>query len=243
MISCIIVDDNNEMIELLVFHLMAKPELELKATFTNPLEAFEYLVSNEIDIVFLDIEMPKLTGFDFIERFKNQGGKNIPSFILTTGFPKYAVESYEYDVLDYIVKPITFKRFNSSISKYLKVKLITNVDEQLKNQENDFFFVENKEKTQKIKVNFEDIIYIESEGNYISLHTISERIMVYKSLQNIQDKLDSNLFIRVFRSYIVSIRKIDAIREGELVMKCVPPKIIPIGDFYKSKVMKRLKIL
>jgi two-component system, LytTR family, response regulator len=241
MVSCIIVDDIKSMVESLEIHVKAKAELDLRGSFTKPLEALDYLREKEIDLIFLDIEMPIVDGLDFIERVKNFKLSKMPAFILTTGFSKYAVESYEYEVIDYIIKPITFKRFNIAIEKYKKLKSI--ITEQPYIEQPDFLFVENKEKTKKVKVKFDDIIYIESDGNYITLYTDNERILIYKSLNAIQEVLDPNLFIRVYRSFIVAKDKIESIEGGELIMKINSHKKIPIGDFYKSKVMKQLNII
>jgi two-component system, LytTR family, response regulator len=241
MISCIIVDDLKDMVDLLSSHVNAKPELKLEGTFVKPLEALEFLKTNNIDIVFLDIEMPLINGFDFIERLRNNKLKKLPSFILTTGYSQYAAESYEYEIVDYIIKPITYKRFNIAFEKYLRLKSLINNDKEYEPSE--FLFVESKEKTKKLKVMFDEIIYIENVGNYISIHTYDQRFLVYKSLNSIQEVLDPNLFIRVFRSFIVSISKIESIEHGELVMKSNPVIRIPIGDLYKSRVMKRLNIL
>ncbi len=241
MIKCIIIDDLRNMIEIVEDHVKANEDLDLIGTFENPLVAIEFVKNNAVDIVFLDVEMPKLNGLDFIARVKTFNLKKSPSFILTTGFQNYAVESYEYEVIDFIVKPVTFKRFSSAIEKYCKLKSI--VLKSTNTEPVDFLFVENKEKTKKIKVMFQDIIYIESDGNYISLYTEEEKIMIYNSLNNIQEMLDPNLFLRVYRSFIISLNKVESIQNGQLVMKTKSQKKIPIGDFYRAKVLKRLNVL
>ncbi len=241
MITCIIVDDMKDMIELLEMHVKAMPELELKATFVKPLEALEYLKHNAIDLVFLDIEMPKLNGLDFIGRLRSQKSDVTTAFILTTGFTQYAIDSYEYGVTDYILKPVTFKRFNLAVNKFLnshKVEIIT----ETKIDKGHFFFADNQ-KGQKIKINWNNIHFIESTGNYVSIYLEKERITIYKTIQSLKEALPESEFIRVHKSYIVSLDKVEAIINGELMIRFYKDKGIPIGPSYKAGVLKRLNIL
>jgi two-component system, LytTR family, response regulator len=238
MINCIIVDNIKDMVELMESHVQAIPELNLKATFTNPFKALEYLADNKIDLVFLDIEMPKMSGLDLIQRLRTESKIQIPSFILVTGYAEYAIQSYEYDVEDYIMKPVTYKRFSASIDKYLKASL-TIVNSNVKYE--DFIFADHEGK--KVKINIDDIIYIESAGNYINFHKYNERIIVYKTLQSIIDIIDPKLFVRVHKSYVVAIKHVMALQNSELIMNTNNHRQILIGDSYKKSVMKRLNIV
>ncbi len=231
-------DNVKDMVELIESHVQAIPELNLKATFTNPFKALEYLANNKIDLVFLDIEMPKMSGLDLIQRLRTESKIQIPSFILVTGYSEYAIQSYEYDVVDYIMKPVTYKRFSASIEKYLKTST-TIVSNNIKYE--DFIFADHEGK--KVKINIDDIIYIESAGNYINFHKYNERIIVYKTLQSIIDTIDPKLFIRVHKSYVVSVKHIVALQNGELIMNANNQKQILIGESYKKAVMKRLNIV
>ncbi len=239
MITCIIVDDISTAIEVIAYHLESKTGFELKATFDKPHEALDYAIKHDIDLIFLDVEMPKMTGLDFIERLRKEKLQNTPDFILITGFSDYAVQSYEYNVIDYMVKPVTLKRFNLALDKYLDSRTI---HKKLEQHADLFFFADQDGK--KVRVDFEEIAFIESIGNYISIYKNNTRITVYRTLQNILNILDPKLFIRTHRSYVVSIKHIHGIENNELVIKMdAGLKLIPIGVSYKTEVMKRLSIL
>jgi DNA-binding LytR/AlgR family response regulator len=238
MITCIIIDDMKDAAEIIELHLESKTEFELKAIFNKPLEALTYILNNNIDLVFSDIEMPRMSGLDLIERVRAESKRHIPAFILTTGFGEYAIQSYEYNVVDYIMKPITLKRFNVAVDKYLNNNPIQTRSDI---EQEDFLFVEHEGK--KVKINFEDIIYIESAGNYISIQKYNQRIVVYRTLQSIIDIIDPKLFMRVHKSNVVAIKHIVALKNGELIMQSENQKNILIGESYKKLVMKRLNIL
>jgi two-component system, LytTR family, response regulator len=239
MIKCIIVDDIEAAIEVIEFHLKSRPDFRLKATFTNALEALEYALKEDIDLIFLDVDMPKLNGLDFMERLTQTKKVGLPSFILITGFTEYAVQSYEYSVIDYIVKPVTLKRFNLALEKYIESQ--ASINKRPKPIE-DFFFADHEGK--KVRVNFEDIIYIESTGNYISIYKSEGRITIYKTLQSTMDILDSHQFIRVHKSYIVAVKHLVAIDNSELILLGMKDPIkVPLGTSYKQALAKRMKFM
>jgi len=221
-IKCIIIDDEPLGAEVIETHLKEFPNMELKETFTNPLEALSIIESGEIDVVFIDINMPKMNGLDFIRSIEQS-----PYFIITTAYREYAVESFDLDVLDYLVKPVPFTRFLKSINK-LSQKFITDKSEDVQQTvEKSFIFLKVDKKL--IKIKFEDIFFIESLKDYIKVFTKSGEYLAHKSLSGITEELPKTQFLRLHRSFTVALDKIQAL-EGNSVL--VTNKRIPIGRKY-----------
>lgn len=236
MITCIIIDDQKEAIEILASHVNNRKELELLKTFESATEAYNFLKAEKVDLVFIDIKMPKLTGLDLIESLRLTKGNDVPKFIITTGFDKYALSGFEQGVNDYLMKPITFKRFCISVDRFINdFKLIeTKIV-------NDFLFVEVN--SRKLKISFDDIAYIEAEGNYVRLVGLNFNYLIYNTLTNIIKLLPKQTFIRVQKSYIVSIRFIEFIKADEIKLKGLKEdKIINIGATFKESVNKLLNL-
>ncbi len=220
--SCIIIDDEPLGAEVIETHLKEFPNMDLKETFTNPLEALSIIESGEIDVVFIDINMPKMNGLDFIRSIEQS-----PYFIITTAYREYAVESFDLDVLDYLVKPIPFTRFLKSINK-LSQKFITDKSEDVQQTvEKSFIFLKVDKKL--IKIKFEDIFFIESLKDYIKVFTKSGDYLAHKSLSGVTEELPKTQFLRLHRSFTVALDKIQAL-EGNSVL--VTNKRIPIGRKY-----------
>lgn len=238
MITCIIIDDQEEAIEVLTSHIQNKPELSLVNKFTNPLDALTYLENKKIDLVFIDIEMPHLNGLEFIESLRSKKGNEVPKFILTTGYNDFALSGFEHGVFDYLLKPIGFKRFNMSIDRFLSdFNKNINVAENAK----DFFFADVDGK--KVKINFIDIVYIESSGNYITVYGNKLKILLYRSMNSMQEILDPEIFFRTHKSFMVSINYIEVLKGNELVLKHgETTKFIPIGATFKEHILKKLGI-
>ncbi len=221
-IKCIIIDDEPLGAEVIETHLKEFPNMELKESFTNPLEALSIIESGEIDVVFIDINMPKMNGLDFIRSIEQS-----PYFIITTAYREYAVESFDLDVLDYLVKPVPFTRFLKSINK-LSQKFITDKSEDVQQTvEKSFIFLKVDKKL--IKIKFEDIFFIESLKDYIKVFTKSGEYLAHKSLSGITEELPKTQFLRLHRSFTVALDKIQAL-EGNSVL--VTNKRIPIGRKY-----------
>lgn len=232
MIKCLIIDDEPLAIEVIKAHLSQLPELELVAAFSNPVEAIDTLKQNHIDLIFLDIEMPLLTGIDFLKTVHN-----LPKVIFTTAYRNYAIESYELDVVDYLLKPIAFNRFFKAVNKYKNLVNITTSnptsrDEQIKN---DHIYVNANKK--HIKIRFSDILYIESIKDYVRIHLPNNSVMTKDAISNFEHKLPSE-FLRVHRSYIVNTTKVTAFTKADIEIE---NKEIPIGASYKTKVIEILK--
>jgi len=222
-IKCIIIDDEPLAVEVIQAHLSEFSNMELIDVFTDPIEALKRMENNDIDAVFLDINMPKMNGLEFI---RSIGPKT--NFIVTTAYREYAVESFDLDVLDYLVKPIPFARFLKSINKLSQKVLAEVKDDQPKDaKEKSFIFLKVNKKL--VKVKFEDILYIESLKDYIKVFTLPDNYLVHKSLTGITEELPSDLFLRIHRSFTVALDKIKEI-EGNTVQ--IDNKRIPIGRKY-----------
>lgn len=232
MVRCIIIDDND--IALLATKQIASKidQLEIVETFNDSVQALTYLSSNSsnIDVVFLDIEMPEINGMEFISALEDPK----PLIILTTSHTQFALEAFENNVLDYVVKPITLSRFIKAFNKAQNI-----LDRhKLENIDNDTIFI--KKGNVIVKVNKSDILWIEGLGDYVTLNTQKEKFVVHSTMHAIEQKFASGDFIRVHRSFIIRIDKINNIEDN-----CISyfDKFIPIGKTYKESVYKRLNML
>ncbi len=227
-----IVDDEPLAIKLLTAHVNQIDQLELVATAGNPIEAIGLLKENDIDLLFLDIQMPVLTGIELVKALQNR-----PDVIFTTAYRDYAVESYELDVVDYLMKPITFVRFVQSINKYLDKKTTPIIEQSnnTQNSENESIYVNVNRRY--VKVVFKEIKYVESVKDYISIHTLSDTIITKDTITNFETKLPSN-FLRIHRSFIVNRSKITAFTSHDIEIET---KEIPIGGSYRDEVLGILK--
>ncbi len=236
---CVIIDDEPLAVDIIESYLLQIGNMEIVAKCNNPLEAITILNKNQVDLVFLDIEMPNLTGIDLVNVVEN-----IPQFIFTTAYPQYALDGFNLNATDYLVKPIPFHRFLKSISrakdKYdLEHNISVNVSsagpqEIISN--NDFIFV--KSEYENIKINVINIKYIQGLKDYIKIYTKDspKAILTLSNFKEILDKLP-NQFLRVHRSFIVNISHINTLQKTKLVIDGMR---IPIGESYKNEVLERL---
>jgi DNA-binding LytR/AlgR family response regulator len=223
-------------LHILEDYLSKIPFLQLVKATTNPIEALTLVQEKLVDLVFLDVQMPELTGIQFL-RIANGKAK----VILTTAYPQYALEGYELDVIDYLLKPIAFDRFFKSVQKAQAVlqpaaaPIQPEPVQQQKQQDllSDFIFVKTEHKIQKVYLN--DILFIEGLKDYISIFTPGERIITLQNMKKMEDALPGKHFIRVHKSYIVSINKIDSIERSRIF---IGDKIIPVGDTYREEFFK-----
>lgn len=229
-IKCVIIDDERLAIEVIENHLKSFDNIEIVASFNNPLKAYPILEREKIDVIFLDINMPQMTGFSFIENLSNK-----PLIVITTAYREYAVKSFELNVLDYLVKPIPFTRFLKTVNKiYQQVYMNSAGGDSNLQQEPHIFLKVNKK---LLKINLNDILYIESLKDYIKVITKLGDYVVHKSLSAITEELPQSSFIRVHRSYTISINKIIAL-EGNTIE--ISNKKIPIGRNYLKKTKDRI---
>ena len=233
---CIIIDDEPLAVDVLETYLNQIEGMEIVAKCNNPLDAITIFNKHQVDLVFLDIEMPNVTGLDLVKTVEN-----IPQFIFTTAYPQYALEGFELNATDYLVKPIPFQRFLKAVSrakeKYeLEKSTRTQSNTSSEENNNDFIFI--KSEYENIKVNLQDIEYIEGLKDYIKIHfkEQTKTLLTLSSFKAILEKLPSN-FIRTHRSYIINIDCIRAIQKTNVVINDIR---IPIGETYKKAVLKKL---
>jgi two-component system LytT family response regulator len=226
----IIIDDNEIALLATQQCVLKADQITLVKTFNNALQALSYIASNQVDLIFLDIEMPELNGIEFIKAMKHPH----PLIVLTTSHPEFALEAYEHNVLDYLVKPIALPRFLNAVAKAQAMFEKHNIDKI----ENDIIFI--KKGNIIVKVNKSDVLWIEGLGDYVTLNTEKEKFIVHSTMHSIEQKFASNEFMRVHRSFIIRIDRINNIEDN-----CISyyDKFIPIGKTYRESVYKRLNLL
>ena len=229
-IKCIIIDDEPLAISVIENHLKNFDHVEIVETFNNPLKAYRILEQEKIDLIFLDINMPQMTGFAFIENLSNK-----PLIVITTAYREYAVKSFELNILDYLVKPIPFNRFLKTINKVYQQVYVSNTSTDVSLQQEPHIFLKVNKKL--IKINLNNILYIESLKDYIKVITILGDYVVHKSLTAITEELPQSNFIRIHRSYTISVNKVIAL-EGNTVE--ISNRKIPIGRNYVKQTKERI---
>ncbi len=232
MINAIIVDDEPLALDVLETFIEQIPEINLVQRCENAFEANEALKQNKIDLLFLDIQMPQLTGIDFYKSLSNP-----PAVIFTTAYSNYAVEGFEMDAVDYLVKPISLDRFMKAVNKASE-KINNNRDNTTfgGGDDDEFFFVKADKKL--VKVNFDEILYIEGLKDYVIIRLEQGRVITLQTMKSLEEKLPQRFFKRIHRSYIVGLNKIQAI-VGNMVELNENNKIkqIPIGKNYKDELL------
>lgn len=229
-IKCIIVDDEPLAIEVLESYADRISNLEVIATCKNAIKAFEILQEQPVDLIFLDIQMPKLTGIEFLKSLSKP-----PKVIFTTAYRDYAIQGYELDVVDYLLKPISFDRFLKAVSKVLDVKSLTTNDTESISEDNDYIYLKADKKMVKVCLN--EILYIESLKDYVRVKTSNKDVITHQKISYLEEKLPEECFMRIHRSFIVATKKIETYSATVIE---VPGKELPIGRLYKQGVLDRL---
>jgi DNA-binding LytR/AlgR family response regulator len=234
MINCIIVDDEQHAIDILVHYVKQTPHLNLVASFINPVEALQLLGRQKIELVFLDIQMPELSGIDFI---KTIHGKS--KVILTTAYSEFALEGYDLYVVDYLMKPIRLPRFLAAVQKAME-QINAVKDVQTEPAEEDYIFVKTESKGKLLKINLAEIDFIEAMKNYVVIHRNGQKTFVYTSMKELEERLPKKQFLRIHKSYIIPVSCITGI-EGNIVrLKNVTAEIL-IGENYKAELMEIIR--
>ncbi|GJQ63084.1 MAG: DNA-binding response regulator [Melioribacteraceae bacterium] len=228
---CIIVDDEEMSRQIIGKFVDQTDYLEKVGSFDSAIDASAQLRKESVDIIFLDIEMPEMSGMDLIKVLKDK-----PQIILITSEQKYAVEAFEYEVTDYLLKPLTYARFLKAVEK-AKEKINSTAPVNTAPKDDSVFI---KVDSRLVKLQKQDILYIEALRDYVIVHTDSKKYTVFSTMKGIEKNLPSDEFIRVHRSYIIRLDKILDIEDNTLVIK---NKVVPIGPSYKSELMNRLNII
>lgn len=227
-LKCLIVEDEPLARNLLVAYVSKISYLTLVEASSNPLAALDVLRNNQIDLLFLDIQMPEITGISLLKTLQKK-----PLVILTTAYSEYALESYELDVVDYLLKPITFDRFLRAVEKASQrvgTPVIAPVQEKPASDiTQPFVFV--KDGTKLVKIQWDDILYVEGLKDYVTIHTRLQKVVTLQRLKVLETQLPADRFIRIHHSYIIAIKAIDAIHKGEVQ---IGNAFIPISDSYKK---------
>lgn len=232
MIRCLIIDDEPLAIEVLKIHVAQLSEMIVVGTYANPVEALETLRNEKIDILFLDIEMPILSGIDFVKHIAIA-----PKIVFTTAYRNYAIESYELDVVDYLLKPISFSRFLKAINKFRTMAQppITVNDASKELPRDDHIYVNASKKF--IKLEFDDITYVESMKDYVKIHSSNKSVVTKEAISSFAAKLPPE-FLRIHRSFIVNTKKVTAFTKVDVEINDTE---LPIGSSYKETVIGFLK--
>ena len=233
-LTCVIVEDLQVAADFLVRCCQKSGQVEVKGHFTNAEEALKYLNVNSVDLIFLDVEMPGSTGFELLDQLVYS-----PRVILTTSKTEYAYNAFEYKVTDFLKKPFTYQRFTEALQKVINSQ--EPVPANGKNGEShgsDHIFIKSDGKL--VRLNYQDILYIESMGDYVKFVTLDKKYITHNTIKSLEEKVNKKFFMKVHRSYIINLLKIDDIRENDLFIKGIE---IPISKAHKSEVLRRLNII
>ncbi len=230
-LSCLIIEDENLLADVLAEYINQVPFLELKHVFNDGMSALEYLEVNNADLIFIDINLPKLKGIDFIRMFPSNA-----KYIITTAYHEYAVEGFTLNVVDYLLKPISFDRFIMAVNKVNETGMISSrpISENLAGK--DYFYINMNKR--RVKVNFSEILYIEGLKEYVKIHVTREKLLITKmQIGHIHGLLNED-FVRIHRSFIVSRKKVNSYNQVEVN---VGNSILPVGTNYKESIGRLLE--
>ena len=227
MISCIIIEDERLAQDVIKNHLERAGGFNLLGTYRNAPEAKEVLDKGEVDLIFLDIQLPGMTGLNFLRSLVNP-----PLVIFITSYPEYALESYEFNVIDYLLKPVSFERFSKTVNKIIDGKIFKTPANEIKPFYREHIFIRSNGKF--FRVSFSDIIYIEGMKDYLKIHTIEYDIITHQTMGEIENIIPSSQFIRIHKSYIVAAARIRAVFGNSVDME---KALLPIGLNYKERIM------
>jgi len=228
--NCIAIDDEPKALEIIERYCDRSDLVDLKAIFREPVKAIEYLNREKVDLIFLDINMPDIDGMQLVQTLASK-----PMVIFTTAYGSYAVESYNLNAIDYLLKPITFERFLAAVNKAVNTiqkNAVANVDEATS------VFIKSGSQTYQVKLG--DILYLEKDGNYITIHLKDKNILIRENMGDIFDLVPAADFIRIHKSFVVAIKHISMIEAHQLTIN---GQKIPIGSTYRDQLKQKLGIV
>lgn len=230
--NCIVIDDEPLSREGLLMNIASMPQLKLLGSFSNPFDADLILLEGNVDLIFLDINMPEINGLDFVKSLVNK-----PLIIFATAYPQYALDSYELDALDYLIKPIRIERFAKAVIKAQNYLSLLQSKDESKNEvasfETEYIYIKTDKKF--FKIYFNKILYIEGLRDYVAIHTEDKKIVARMNVKNIYDKLPSKIFARISKSYIVNTAHIISFNTFNVYLENIE---IPIGTNYKDEFLR-----
>lgn len=243
MINCYIIDDEEHSIEILEEYVTQTPFLQLAGSTTNAQRALQFMNTNSVDLIFLDIHMPVISGLDLLKIVN----PNI-RVVLTTAYSEYALEGFEHDVIDYLLKPVIYPRFLKAAQKALNFFQPINIPKgsspSINPPDQNYMFVKTEFKGKQVKINYEDIDYIEGFKNYVAFQCANEKILALMNMKDLENSLPQSLFARVHNSYIISLNRINAIEGNQVVLKKKDntPVTIPIGVTFKNLFFELIRL-
>jgi len=230
-LKCLIVDDEVLAQDVIEKYITNIPTLKLVGKCDNAVEAISFLHNNQVDLLFLDLNMPELSGLDMLKTLSNP-----PKVILTTAYSEYALESYEYGVLDYLLKPIKLERFIKAVNKVVEQQSKKDGDENIpQKQQAHTIFIKEDQVTYQVKLN--DIFFIEAYGNYLKVHTEDKVYVTRDTMHDMESKLPEETFMRIHKSYIVTLSKIDSVSGNRVYIN---EQEIPVGEMYKLALKQKI---
>jgi two-component system LytT family response regulator len=234
MTTCIIVDDEQHAIDVLEHYVKQIPSLQLLASFTSPMQALDLLNQQKVDLLFLDIQMPDISGLDFIRAIHGRS-----RVVLTTAYSEFVTEGFELEVEDYLLKPIPFPRFLKAVQRVQQARS----DAETPTSEggvDDYFFVKTELKGKMLRINFKDIDYIESMKNYVAIHHNGAKTLALLTMKELEDRLPATHFLRIHRSFIIAVDKITSI-EGNMVLLRNFREGILLGETYRPAFLEKMR--
>lgn len=227
-IQCIVVDDEPLAVQVIEAFISKMPELQLQRSFSNPLEALAYLKQEpSVKLVFLDIQMPELTGIEFMQLLQNQ-----VDVVIISAYDEYALDGFQYEATDYLLKPVSFERFVKAVQK-----VVNKQPKDISLVQNEFIFIRTDKRI--VRVSLSEILFIEALRNYVAIQTVSQKILTLQNLRGIEEILPPQKFIRVHKSFITAIDKIDSVERQRIF---IGAHTIPIGDTYVKQFFEAIKL-
>ncbi|MBN1986750.1 MAG: response regulator transcription factor [Prolixibacteraceae bacterium] len=229
--KCLVIDDEPLARDLMRSHIEKLENFEIVEECSDAMKALRALQRHSVDLMFMDIQMPQITGIEFLKTLKHP-----PKVIITTAFREYALDGFELDVVDYLLKPITFERFLKAVNKFYQVSQDESIPETPASHSTpgDDAFIYVKENKKVIKIHLNEIVYVEGLSEYVQIYTENKKIITKTSMTNMEEKLPDAGFLRIHKSFIVSLQKIEAFTSSSID---VPGKELPIGRSYKNSVL------
>ncbi len=233
--KCIIIDDEMPAINILEQYIQQLPNLSLTGVATNPLVGIDLVKKHKVDVVFLDIHMDEMSGIEVMQIIGNE-----TKIVFCTAYSEFAIQSYDLNAVDYLMKPVEFNRFTKAVQRVYDLLHPTDVQPLVKEIPNDYIFVKTEQKGKLIKIDLDDILYIESLNNYVSFHRISGKTIAYLTLKELEARLPQSQFIRIHKSYIVSVRQITTLENNSVRLRGSTVSI-PLGGQFKEAFYNKMK--